>query len=557
MVCELKKIKIESFKKLESFETELSNINILVGANGSGKSSVLQGLHLACCTMRQASKVGATSCVVSVGELDYLPTDAYPELGNKNPWRNKLGQYSSKIKLFFANEDNKEVSAWCELRAARNRAGISINGNIQQSLLPILRRNVSRKNVFSAYIPGISGIPNKEEKASKRVVQRACSFGDSNAYMRNILFLIKENNEIKTLEEWVNKVICPQKIKINISFNENDDLFLECNVSLDDHEMPLELIGTGYLQLIQIFSYILFLKPGLVLIDEPDNHLHPSIQERLPAVLNECAEENRLKIILASHSPYVVRGAPIDAKILWMENGALTSKGRANLELTLGWGIMGKKLIIFSEDQDTSFLQKIISQWPELERQIKIHPGSGYQNLIKPEQAKQIIETLQNSIAVLIHRDGDALTDKEMDILKGRYEDVCAYLWITRGTDVEAYFCDENVISKVCGVSKEEATEKLKDAVNKEKSESEAKFQSHRAAHNKEIWTEGGSPTNDEAFQEMGKRLLKGAYGKGVLKALRNAFNKGEFNNDKIISAKFDDVEIAADLKEVLTNILK
>ena len=556
MTYELKKVKIERFKKLASFETELSNINILVGMNGSGKSSVLQGLHLACCTMRQAPEVASKSRVVSVGELDYLPTDAYPELGNNNPWGNKWTSPSSKMSLIFTSENDQEASATCELRAARNYAGISINGNIHQALQSVLR---IRRKVFSAYIPGISGIPNKEAKASKRVVQRACSFGDSNAYIRNILLLIKEDNKTNELQEWINKLISPRRLEIKVDFDENKDLYLHCDVSIDGRSVPLELIGTGYLQLIQIFSYILFLKPGLVLIDEPDNHLHPSIQERFPIVLKECAIINHLKVILASHSPYIVRGAPIDSKILWMNNGILTSKERHSVELSLGWGIMGKKIIIFSEDKNTDLLQKIISQWPELEQQIKIHPGNGYKGLVKAEQAKDIVDTLQNSISVLIHRDGDALSNAEKDILKNQYKEAGAYLWITEGTDIEAYFCNEKVISKICGISEEDASKKINEILKAKEDERYSMFCKHRKAHNQEFWEAvGGGPKTEELFEEIKQQPLKGAYGKGFLEELRRRFfTHDELSKEKIISTELNDIEIASDLKAILVKILK
>lgn len=41
------------------------------------------------------------------------------------------------------------------------------------------------------------------------------------------------------------------------------------------------MVGTGFLQVAQIFAYLLHFKPKLLLIDEPDSHLHPGTQERL------------------------------------------------------------------------------------------------------------------------------------------------------------------------------------------------------------------------------------------------------------------------------------
>ncbi|MGD1703809.1 AAA family ATPase [Dapis sp. BLCC M229] len=41
----LKKLYVNNFKCLVNFEIKLSNINLLLGANGSGKTTVFEVLH--------------------------------------------------------------------------------------------------------------------------------------------------------------------------------------------------------------------------------------------------------------------------------------------------------------------------------------------------------------------------------------------------------------------------------------------------------------------------------------------------------------------------------
>lgn len=202
----LTKIKIENFKRILSVEMPLADVNILVGANGCGKSSIVQAVHLACCVMRQADRVDANkTSTVGVDELDYLPTDDYKTLGHGANWGNQEGSPSSQITLFFEKSNGDSIEARCKLRSARN-AGISISGSVPADLSTLLR---SKKKFFSAYIPGISGIPNKEERKSKKVILKACSFGDSNVILRNALLLLKENNpeNIQLIEKWICKII--------------------------------------------------------------------------------------------------------------------------------------------------------------------------------------------------------------------------------------------------------------------------------------------------------------------------------------------------------------
>ncbi|MCK5385403.1 MAG: ATP-binding protein, partial [Alphaproteobacteria bacterium] len=49
---ELNSITVKKFKKIKKAKINLADLNILVGANGSGKSSALQAIHLASCLMR-------------------------------------------------------------------------------------------------------------------------------------------------------------------------------------------------------------------------------------------------------------------------------------------------------------------------------------------------------------------------------------------------------------------------------------------------------------------------------------------------------------------------
>jgi predicted ATP-dependent endonuclease of OLD family len=68
-------INIDKFKRLLSLEIALSDITVLIGGNNSGKSSLLQGIHLAITTLQSArsatnkaqprARLGSTSSFTS------------------------------------------------------------------------------------------------------------------------------------------------------------------------------------------------------------------------------------------------------------------------------------------------------------------------------------------------------------------------------------------------------------------------------------------------------------------------------------------------------------
>jgi energy-coupling factor transporter ATP-binding protein EcfA2 len=547
----LTKLGVRNFKKVESVELDLSNLNILVGGNGSGKSSIIQAIHLACCVMRQVDRVepGRTS-TVGIDALDYLPSNDYKRLGHNVDWGNNSGTPSSVVTLAF-EQAGAELEAECELRSARN-AGISITGEVPADLRPLLRE---RSKFFSAYIPGISGIPNKEEKRSRKVVLKACSYGDSNVILRNVLLLLKEIHEsnIALIQQWIGEIAEPMTITVN--YDDKNDLTISCDVQVGYQTRPIELIGTGYLQLIQMFAYILLFEPSILLIDEPDIHLNPTLQEKLVKVLARVAQERGLRVLLTTHSPFIVRGAPLDANVYWVKEGKVEATDRSAVELALGWGAFGKKIILVSEDSNTGLLKKLISQWPGLEKYVAYFPGTGYRSLTTPEQASEIAASLGGSFKIVVHRDRDSMTEAEMTILKKRYSDQGATLWCTEPSDIEGYFCQPEILVSLAGCSVPDAEAYIATASTKRQTDSEAKFAAHRKAHNDELYAAGGSPTNAAVLTELASRTLGVGQGKIVFRELSSAIPGNLFRADRLAALTLPS-EIAPDLKTVLEQVL-
>ena len=547
---ELKEVHIDRFKKIRIAQLGLSDLNILVGANGSGKSSVIQAIHLASCLMRQAGEVRQDrTSPVSINELDYLPTDAYWELGHGAIWGNQRGTPSSKVTFVFENDDGDEIQAFSEFRSARN-AGISVTGSLPYSASRLFR---GIGNFFSAYIPGISGIPNLEQKQSKRVVLKACSFGDANVYLRNVLDLLSQE-EIQQVQIWLSELI--GRARISVNHDGDRDLVIDARVWINGREYPLELLGMGYLQLIQIFCYILLFKPSILLIDEPDIHLHPDVQEKLSATLSRIASERGLKVLLTTHSPFIVRGAPIDAEVFWIENGEIQDSTRQSVELSLGWGAFGKKIIIVSEDSGTALLEKLVSQWPEIENFVTFYPGQGYRNLLKLNQAQELYEALGRKFQIVVHRDRDSLTDDEVATLMANYVSDGISLWLTDLSDIEAYFCLGEFLSQLLGVPEAEAEGHVNNVIHRHQIPIREQFERQRGAHNEELYRAGGSPPNDDVWNEFQLRPFRGAKGKFIFSQLKNQIPGNAFSEENVLNHQLDG-DVAQSLRVHLEAILQ
>lgn len=546
---QLESIKIDKFKRIDTIDLPLSDLNILVGSNGSGKSSILQALHLASCLMRQAERIRVnTTVMVRVSDLDYLPSDEYWRLGHGADWGNRAASLSSSVYFRFRDNEGAEVTAHCEMRAARN-AGISVQGELPEAVRTQFR---GVDTFFSGFIPGISGIPNVEQKNSKRVVLKACSFGDSNVYLRNALNLLSAE-EIGRIETWLEPLL--GKISLKVRFDEVNDFDIHAEADIGGRLIPLELLGTGYLQLIQIFCYILLFKPKILLVDEPDIHLHPSVQEKLADSLLQIAHAQGIKIVMTTHSPFIVRGAPPNTNVVWLADGKKKTDERSVVELALGWGAFGKKVIVVSEDSKNDLLKKLIHQWPDIERAVTVLPGRGYSRLLTKDEATELRTSLGNTFKILVHRDRDSLTDGEVQSLKDTYNSDGIRLWVTDGSDIEAEFCSPDFLSSLTGETLEVCQGWVDQVLAQNQATIKEQFISQRAAHNEELHKAGGSPTNNEVWASFQQKPFRGAKGKTVFNQLKNKVPANRFS-ETIVVMHTPYPERATSLKENLQDLL-
>jgi hypothetical protein len=345
------------------------------------------------------------------------------------------------------------------------------------------------------------------------------------------------------------------QVTIHIDHDEEKHQIIDCDVSIHGRKCPLELVGTGYLQLIQLFCYVLLFKPGILLVDEPDIHLHPSIQENLPLVLARVARERSLRILLTTHSPFIVRGAPVSANVYWVSDGTVTSSSRSEVELNLGWGTFGKKIIVVSEDTKLPLLRKLISQWKNIENFVGFWPGTGYKTLPTPKVARAISDALGNKFKILVHRDRDSLTDTEAEVLVKQYADEGIDLWLPKFGDIEAYFCLVPFIAELTNCSLLEAENCIREVLRKRSADIANQFSNQRHTHNQQLYPAGGSPINEQVWQELQNRPLKGASGKLIFAGLKNEIKKDKFSEESIESHIIK-MELASDLRERILEII-
>lgn len=311
---------IEKFRQFEKPVTlELKPITVLIGANNSGKTTVLQALNvfqycLETCLTTETNAQGKGKLALksqNIGPDEFgrlpvaTPTDLWPQGKAAN----------STIRLAAVFESGGQLTF--EITLSYNLFNIKPIAGQVRNLDALLRSTSVRM------IPVFSGLLPKEEyllAAARLDRERAQRHGE---IVRNMLLVLKKDHKrryqllLDTLRQ-----LYPD-VSLDVEYDEElgrramsakiDSAYRDSVLTKD---RDLIVAGSGLHQAVQIMAGILQPEATTILLDEPDAHLHARLQERLMQILADLTESDHLQFVLATHSPILLRAAPRDSILI-------------------------------------------------------------------------------------------------------------------------------------------------------------------------------------------------------------------------------------------------
>lgn len=462
----------------------LDDVNLLIGGNNSGKSSVIQGIHFTVSALRSTKIYGKSAnlpaTTLGLNQFSFLPTQEIMELNHQSPMTQSDGP---RFDFWFDNKDGTEERFYLSLYRGKN-SNVSLT---YRKMSTFFSQASDLENPFSVYVPGLAGIPLIEERRANAIVQTGIAQGDANLFLRNVLHRLESNPAKKRSLKRLMRQIFPG-FSVKTKFDENINQYISSRVTLNGRTTPLEMAGSGCLQALQLVAYVILYEPKLLLLDEPDAHLHPGNQKLLIDLLFSLSEETGTQIILASHSRHVfdsVNNNPLGT-VHWLHEGTLVDDAEADVGLLLDLGALDKfeeirrdepKILVFSEDEKTLKLKIILESNGWDLSKCKFVSYNGVDNL---EATKVVVEyflSLNTESVALIYRDGDCMSPREREWCIERYRRKIpdrAKIFISNLTDVEHFFCLPEHISSICEIDESEA----RMLVDKVVSENQAKLSS-------------------------------------------------------------------------------
>lgn len=318
----VEKLKIKNFKAFTNIEIEPKKLNIITGRNNTGKSSILESVDIA----NNPDNVESFS---SHGIRDLINLDAE---------RSEITLNKEKMVEIRPPKDFEEVSDAAASRFLKNYRRISekfeedseevtqedISAIIKQSKelsekitqkatviehdgdKKVFFDNIganTKRNVIAGIIENIH--PEQSEEALENI-ERIVYPGRWHRGKNNILDEYRLGghrleHDDAVVQEKIEKFVEEHQLIDNFSGFREGEIVLES----EDGELsslPLAYMGDGFRAIIGLVRKIIISDYNTILVEEPENHLHPGYVSELVDFIVEQTKESELQFFITTHN---------------------------------------------------------------------------------------------------------------------------------------------------------------------------------------------------------------------------------------------------------------
>ncbi len=323
----IEELQLKSFKGFNNFTLKCLPVTGLVGLNNSGKTSVLQAIQLVYDIFRWA--LGGYS----------NPDNEHPDFvnpqWNSNPsyglnrlsfgdpdalWLNKRTSIPCNITLKFSDksEISLEISGRDRYALSIFKNGNSINGSLGEST-----NQATIENIFALcpmYIPPIGGTSPSESFLTYPQLIEKVNKGAIVECWRAYLYWLCNDGEsadfdkvVKVIKRYLPAaIIRPPKL----SHENNSGILIE--FEQNGVKFDISTSGGGLRTILNLAVVLNFSKSRCLLLDEPDAHLHSTLQHSVSQMLLDHATENDIQVFITSHAPDFISEMPIEC-LVWID----------------------------------------------------------------------------------------------------------------------------------------------------------------------------------------------------------------------------------------------
>lgn len=313
------RIVIKGFKSIREMDLELGPINVLVGANGAGKSNFISFFKLLQELYRQSlqryvKEQGSAENLLHFGLKQTSAIKGEVYFDNTNAYRFRLYATLGRD-LFIGNEDNgfnknahpDEEANWDFQLISKDQSESKLNSERTSE-------NWRDRNFYLSQYFNRFDIFHFHDTSSESSMRTKCAI-DDNIRLRNdgsnlaaFLYFVQERHpkSFKKIELAI-KSVAPFFSRFDLRPDRIRPDLIQLEWKEEDSEMYLNAshLSDGTLRFIALTTLLLQPEPPqTILIDEPELGLHPFAIYKVASLIKKVSASNQ--VIIATQSPTLV-----------------------------------------------------------------------------------------------------------------------------------------------------------------------------------------------------------------------------------------------------------
>lgn len=303
-------ITVKNFKSITDMTLSLGNVNVFIGANGSGKSNILEAIAMV--AAERSAQIEVNSMIqkgIRIAKPDLMISSFYGQPSNNTINVNISGTEGERIKYAVTNLTPEDIySTWNAPWSTGAR-----RGNIKEAVKKTdkLKEYLSKYLIYSLSINALRGLTSDSLQyplglngegldvllnniPKEEIMQIKESAKDYISWIEDIFF---DSEEIYKMQGY--KL---GRSKSNLYFR---DKFMQKKNNLFSAENANE----GALEL--LFYLTLFISrktPDFFAIDNIENGLNPRLCRFLMKKICELAVKNGKQVLITTHNPAILDG---------------------------------------------------------------------------------------------------------------------------------------------------------------------------------------------------------------------------------------------------------
>jgi AAA15 family ATPase/GTPase len=302
----IEKLVIDGYRGIDHFEYEPNMINILVGRNNTGKSSILEAAAITYTAPTGFQDRLGNNILEKIIERKGVKNLEYFVNLNKDSRTFQLAGLINgielKISISYKGKHQKFEIPKPIYKLIKEHAGILRNEN---SLIKILEGRmliglIEPFNSYFAVIPYLykpfAMILFSGEKVPSKFFFIGRNFEKNELDVKNFRKIISPTAELYNTLKYIKEQIP------NIYEIESDKRKVWIKLRQLPAPLPISMVGGGLRETIQSLLIASSIIGGVLLIEEPENNLHPSLYEVVAKRLVKVAQQDKTQVFLSTHS---------------------------------------------------------------------------------------------------------------------------------------------------------------------------------------------------------------------------------------------------------------